>query len=46
MCAIGGGGGSGGGFNEEMDMDLDGAGEIRGEYGGGGVSLVAVEVLP
>jgi hypothetical protein len=29
-----------------MDMDLDGAGEIRGEYGGGGVSLVAVEVLP
>lgn len=46
MCAIGGGGGSGGGYNEEMDMALDGAGEMRGEYGGGGVSLVAVEVLP
>jgi hypothetical protein len=29
-----------------MDMEREGEGEIRGEYGGGGVSLVAVEVFP
>ena len=31
----------------DTDMDLEGAGDNAcGEYGGGGVSLVAVEVFP
>lgn len=36
--------------NSKIDIGLDGAGESKptclGEYGGGGVSLVAVDVLP
>lgn len=34
-------------YADEIDIERDGAGDkVRGEYGGGGVSLVAVDVLP
>lgn len=34
-------------YADETDIERDGAGDkIGGEYGGGGVSLVAVDVLP